>query len=85
MYYLFSAIHRCQPCRVLVQMLDKEIPNWKDKIEYIDVDHSTDEQRALAIKLGIMSLPTFGDKDGIILKGYSINNFNKIKELCTSE
>lgn len=81
-YYLFSAVKRCPPCRMLVQQLDKEIPNWKDLIVYIDADEMTTEQMELAVKLGVRSLPTFSDNDKILFTGFSIKIVKTIIELC---
>ncbi len=82
-YYLFSATHRCQPCRMLVDDLNKNFPDWKNYIEYVDVDKATKEQNELAVKLGIMSIPAFTNKDSILKKGYGRASVKEIEDLCT--
>lgn len=83
-YYLFSAAHRCQPCKHLVGLLDKEVPNWKEKVKYIDVDKSTKEEHELAIKLGVMKIPTLANDSEIIKPGHGyLFLLKEIKDICT--
>lgn len=82
-YHLFTAPHRCPPCRALEAQLEL-IPNWKDNIEYINADEMTDEQMELANKLFISRLPSFTSNDEI-LKLSQLDLVKKIKEICTSE
>ena len=82
-HYLFTAPHRCPPCRRLeVELFSTS--NWKDKVEYINADGMTEEQHILAQKLGISKLPTLAT-DTEIIQGNIKDLTNKIKEICTSE
>lgn len=80
-YHLFTAPHRCAPCRALELQLES-IPNWKEHIEYINADGMSESQHDLAAKLGISRLPSFTSDDEVIS---SAETFKKIKEICTSE
>lgn len=85
-YYLFSAVHRCVPCKFLVHDLDKYFPEWKNYIEYVDVDNSTKEQMELALKLNIRTIPAFSNNETILLKGFTLKRtVEEIKNLCTKE
>jgi thiol-disulfide isomerase/thioredoxin len=81
-YKLFSATHRCPPCKALVASLDKNFPEWKNHIEYINADDMTDEQLEVAQKLRVVSLPSFANDDIILYRGFSPNMIEEIKELC---
>ena len=85
-YYLFSAVSRCQPCRVLIDLLDHRIPNWKEKITYVDIDTANLELRKLAVKLGIMRIPAFSTDEKVLPSpmGY-MDIYKQIKEICTKE
>lgn len=87
LYKLFSATGRCMPCRMLIQNLDLQFPEWKDYVEYIDVDGSmTKEQIELADKLGIRRIPSFTTEDKVIPLGHSPSGgAKKIKELCLTK
>lgn len=83
LYKLFSAVGRCAPCRKLVSDLDRDFPEWKEYIDYIDVDNTiTEEQMKFAQSIGIRALPTFSD-DKEILRG--VFTAKKIKELCLTK
>lgn len=83
-YYLFSATHRCQPCRQLVGLLDVKVPNWKEKIKYIDVDSASKEDHELAAKLGVMKIPALANDDEILLRGYGyLFLLKEIEKICT--
>lgn len=86
LFKLFSATHRCMPCRILVHMLHQEFPDWEKYIEYIDADFMSKENRDLAVKLKVMRLPTLTDNEKII-KISSQPNFAvlQIKELCLTK
>ena len=49
----------CGPCKMMVPILEDMAENYKssDKIEIVKVD--VDQLRELAMKFGIMSMPTF--------------------------
>ncbi len=80
---LFSAVGRCQPCRMLQTTLDKDFPKWKDYIEYIDVDDTLSEDNyTLANKLHIMGLPSITDENTILFKGFKSDTVDKLKQLC---
>lgn len=81
-YYLFSAVHRCQPCKILVGMLDNECNNWKDIITYIDVDSATAEQKLLISKLQISRIPSISNDDELIQNKGFLDIFKIIKALC---
>lgn len=36
--YLFSNAKTCPPCTFLRQELDNTVPNWQDKVEYVDLN-----------------------------------------------
>lgn len=82
-YYLFTAPHRCPPCRALENLLEK-VFNWKEKIEYINADAMNDKQMELANKLSLRRLPSLSTDDNMINGDY-IELYKKIKEICTSE
>lgn len=82
-YYLFTAPHRCPPCRRLEVMLEST-SNWKDKIEYINADAMSEEQHTLAQILGISKLPTLAT-DTEIIRGDLTELTYKIHKVCTSE
>lgn len=82
-YYLFTAPHRCPPCRRLEVELSNTL-NWQDKIEYINVDIMMAEHYTLTQKLGISKLPTL-TTDTEIIQGNIKDLTDKIKEICTSE
>lgn len=83
LFKLFSATKRCMPCRALVNKLNVEFPEWKQYIEYIDVDGDmTKEQTTLAHKLGVMGLPSFTDEDKILYRGFKPSMIKEIKQLC---
>jgi thiol-disulfide isomerase/thioredoxin len=84
-YYLFSAVHRCPPCRALVAMLEKSNLPWRDVVEYVDVDNATKEQNELATKLGVLKIPAFGTDESLLPVKFSMDIFNKIKELCITQ
>jgi len=84
-FYLFSATHRCQPCRSLVNLLNAHIPDWKKYVKYIDVDKPTKEENELTKKLNVMRIPAFGNDDTLIPADGYMEIFQKIKHLCTSE
>lgn len=86
LYKLFSAVGRCAPCRKLAQDLDKQFPEWKEYIEYIDVDISmSKEQLELASKIGVRGLPSFTNDKKILYSGFTPNTVKKIKELCLTK
>ena len=82
-YYLFTAPHRCPPCRGLEKLLEI-IPNWKDTIEYINADAMSEEQHNLAQILSISKLPTLAT-DTEIIQGSISELTYKIHKICTSE
>lgn len=84
-YFLYSAISRCAPCKLLVAKLDEEFPKWRDYIEYIDADTMSTEHREMAIKLMVMHLPSFCDSERVIFRGYDKIMIGKIKELCLTK
>jgi hypothetical protein len=91
-YKLFSATHRCMPCKRLVTELDLVFPEWRSCVEYIDADNMTEEQRGLASSLGVMRLPTFTNEKEIInlnpkdfTSSHPREKARKIKELCTTK
>ena len=84
-YFLFSAIDRCAPCRALVFELDKSIPNWKEYINYVDIDNSTEEEINIATKLGITRIPVLTTNNEIVNNDIYIKIFKQIKEICTKE
>lgn len=84
-YYLFSAVDRCAPCRLLAARLEEEFPEWKNYIEYINADTLTKEQRDLAMKLMVMHLPSFCDSEKVIFRGFEKTMVSKIKELCLTK
>jgi len=86
LYKLFSAVHRCMPCQMLVLSLEREFPEWKQYVEYVEADSMSDEQRQLATELRVMRLPTFTDNVKIIeLKGSPIQKAKQIKGLCLTK
>lgn len=83
LYKLFSATHRCMPCKILIHMLNQEFPKWEKYIEYVDADFMSKENRDLATKLKIMRLPTLADSEKIIKISSQPNlAVLQIKELC---
>lgn len=80
---LFSATHRCQPCRALVQALKERVPNWEDKVEYVDADNTSEENREIATKMGIRTIPALVDGDALITNWMVILRY--IKDICTKE
>lgn len=80
---LFSATHRCQPCRVLMQALKERVPNWEDKVEYVDADNTSTENNELAIKMGIRTIPALVDGNSVITGWMEILRY--IKDICTKE
>lgn len=85
-YKLFSAISRCAPCRSLTRQLDIVFPEWKQYIEYVDVDGKmTKEQIDLAIKLGVMGLPSFTSDNEKIFQGFKPSLAEEIKKLCLTK
>lgn len=84
-YFIYSAVSRCAPCKMLVSGLDANFPEWKNYIEYIDADTMSTEHREMAIKLMVMHLPSFCDKERVIFRGYDKTIIGKIKELCLTK
>jgi len=84
-YFLYSAVGRCAPCRLMVFELDTQFPEWKDYIEYIDADTMSDIHREMAVKLMVMHLPSFCDEDKVIFRGFDRLMIGKIKELCLTK
>ncbi len=80
---LFSATHRCQPCRVLVQALKERVPNWEEKVEYVDADSTSPENKEIATKVGIRTIPALVDGDALITGWMEILRY--IKDICTKE
>lgn len=86
MYYLFSATHRCVPCKMLVNELNKNFIDWRKYIQYVDVDNSNKEQTELAVKLGVRTIPSFTNDEIILLKGFNAKRtVDEIKSLCIKE
>ena len=74
------------PCRHLKSELDKNFENWKDHIEYIDIDEDmTKDQLTLIQKLGIMGLPSFTDEEKKLFRGFKPSMVGEIKKLCSQE
>ncbi|HEY8510211.1 MAG TPA: thioredoxin TrxC [Steroidobacteraceae bacterium] len=46
----------CGPCRMMAPALDRAAAEWKTRVQIAKVN--TDEQQALAVELGIRSIPT---------------------------
>ena len=84
-YYLYSNVQTCAPCRSLVKALDLMLPNWKEYIEYRDINNLSPESLAHIVKVNVRSLPSFTDEDNIISVGYSPQKLKQIIELCTQE
>ena len=82
-YHLFTVPHRCVPCRALESQLES-IPDWKNKIEYINADDMTEVQKTLAEKVKVFKLPSLTTDKNIVVVN-TLGLFNKIKEICTSE
>lgn len=79
--YLFSNAKTCPPCTFLRQELDNTVPNWQDKVEYVDLNKAlSEEQEALKVKLGIRSIPALADENGVIGVGFG-SIYNYIKKL----
>ncbi len=86
LYKLFSAPHRCAPCKMLGRYLDLKFPEWKNYIEYVDVDgEMTKDQLEVIRKLGIRSLPSISTNEEIVCKGYDSFCIDEIKELCLTK
>lgn len=91
-YKLFSAVDRCQPCRMLAMELNKVFPEWRKYVEYINADSMTEEQINLASRLRVMRLPTFTDDKEIInlnpkdfTSSHPREKARKIRELCLTK
>lgn len=83
LYKLFSATHRCMPCRMLVHMLNTDFPSWKEYIEYIDVDNMTEEQKEILLRLKILRIPTLtNEKEIIKINSNPSLAVTQIKKLC---
>ena len=82
-YYLYSNIQTCPPCRTLKNNLDLMFPEWKDHIEYRDINSLDQESLQHISKINVRSLPSFTDEDNIIFVGYSPEKLKQIIELCT--
>jgi len=85
LYKLYSAVHRCPPCRALVASLDIDFPEWRDYIEYVNADDMSEEQRELGYKVGVFSLPSIVDDEKILFKGYRSGMVDQIKEICLTK
>lgn len=84
-YYLYSNTQTCPPCRVLKQNLELTFPEWKDHINYIDINNMSNTEMLHIIKVNVRALPSFTDEDQIISTGYSPEKLKQIIELCTQE
>lgn len=84
-YKLFSAVQRCVPCMRLVDSLNKEFPEWKNYINYIDADNMSEDEMELAQKLSVLSLPTFADDNKILFRGFRPDLATTIKDLCITK
>lgn len=85
-FNLFSAVSRCQPCRMLVKDLDIQFPDWKQYINYVDVDKIDDQEIFDKIKkIGVVGLPSFANDEKILFVGYGPKLVLKIKELCLTK
>lgn len=84
-YYLYSNTQTCPPCRELKRQLDKNFPDWKKYINYVDINNMTIENIGHIVNISISSLPSFTSETEIISVGYSPQILTKIIELCTSE
>lgn len=85
LYKLYSAVDRCMPCKMLVRDLDKNFPDWKSYIRYIDADTMDSQDAKLLIDLKVFSVPTVTDDSKVLFKGYNPNMVQKIKELCLTQ
>lgn len=85
LYKLYSATHRCMPCRMLVNQLNIDFKDWENYIEYIDADNMSKEESDLALKLNVRSLPTITDADKIVFRGFDRSMVDKIKKLCLTK
>ena len=83
--YLYSNINTCPPCRMLVSELDKNLPGWKNQIEYRDVNRIDQSWLQHLSDLNVMKLPSFTDDEKIIFTGFSPDKVKTIVDLCTSE
>ena len=81
-YYLFSTVNRCKPCRLLVDLLDEKIPNWKKYIKYVDVDNCSKEDEQLSRKLGVLRIPAFGTDTTLLKASSYLDIFKEIKSIC---
>lgn len=80
-HYIYSNKTTCPPCRFLVDALDNDLPNWRDKVEYVDLTKDlTPEQDALISKLGIRSIPALVNENEIVGVGFS-KIYNFVKDL----
>ena len=77
--YLFSRTLTCPPCRQLVSKLESELPEWKQLIKYIDLNQPTQEDMELAIKYGIVALPSLV-LNGVVVDKRQNPYFNVIKK-----
>lgn len=80
---LFTAPHRCQPCRLMEHFLNSVFPSWTTFIKVINVDYpSSEEDIKLMNDYNIMRLPSI-TIDGVVkYTGYKNTTPFELKELC---
>lgn len=70
----------CGPCKMLGPVLEKLAPKYEGKVTFVKVD--VDNDQALAMEFGIMSVPTMIIfKDGVAVK--QIQGFQSAPQLET--